>query len=179
MKKTLIIHPKDSSTTFLREIYEDIPYKTVISGGLTKLEILAEIDKHDKIMMMGHGSPFGLFGVNFNADYAIDKLAAPLLKGKENYFIWCYANEFVNRHELNGFSTGMFISEKEEATYCNVDASTQDVGHSNLVFSELMRKNILKEQTELFKNVTNAYDEFAKKTKNKVAEYNNKRLILV
>lgn len=179
MEKTLIIHPKDSSTDFLKPIYEDIPYKTVISGGLTRLHVLSEIKSHDRIIMMGHGSPIGLFGINFDCTYIIDELAAEFLRGKENYFIWCYASDFVKKNKLNGFSTGMFISETSEANYHNVKASKIDVDHSNQVFASLMRENIMKEQTETYKNVSESYDTYATFYNNSVAKYNHERLILL
>jgi hypothetical protein len=179
MKKTLIIHPKDRSTDFLKPIYEDIPYKTIISGGLTRLQVLSEINTHDRIIMMGHGSPMGLFGVNFNCGYIIDELAVELLRKKENYFIWCYASDFVKKHNLNGFSTGMFISETYEATGCGVAASRTDVINSNMVFASLMGKHIMKEQTETYKIVSETYDTYAKHSNNNVAKYNHERLILI
>ena len=178
MIKTLIIHPDDRSTDFLKPIYEDIPYKTIISGGISRLQVLYEIREHSRIIMMGHGSPMGLFGVNFNCDYIINQLAVELLKGKENYFIWCHASDFVKKHNLKGFSTGMFISETEEANYHNVKASKQDVDHSNEVFAALMKKHIMKEQTLAYKIVSEAYDTFAKESNNDVAKYNHERLIL-
>ena len=61
--RTLVIHPKDSSTTFLDIIYKDIPQKTIITGGVTKSELFELINRHERIMMMGHGSPGGLFAV--------------------------------------------------------------------------------------------------------------------
>jgi len=61
--KTLIIHPEDSSTTFLDIVYESIPNKTVITGGVSKAQVQQLIREHDRVMMMGHGSPGGLFGV--------------------------------------------------------------------------------------------------------------------
>lgn len=178
MEKTLIIHPDDRSTDFLKPIYEDIPYKTIISGGLTRLNVLSEIKSHDRIIMMGHGSPMGLFGINFDCTYIIDERAVDILRGKENYFIWCHASDFVRQHKLNGFSTGMFISETGEANYCKVKASKIDVDNSNQVFAALMRKHIMKEQTLAYNIVSNAYDTFAKESNNDVAKYNHERLIL-
>ena len=179
MEKTLIIHPDDRTTDFLKPIYEDIPYKTIISGGISRLHVLSEIKSHDRIIMMGHGSPMGLFGINFDCTYIIDERAVDILRGKENYFIWCHASDFVRRLNLKGFSTGMFISETSEANYYNVKASKQDVDHSNEVFAALMRKHIMKEQTLAYNIVSNAYDTYAKEFNNGVAMYNHERLILL
>jgi hypothetical protein len=54
MSKTLIIHPKDDSTTFLDIVYKDVPNQTLVQGGLSKLEIMKLIESHDRVMMMGH-----------------------------------------------------------------------------------------------------------------------------
>ena len=61
--KTLIVHPKDDSTFFLDIVYKNIPNKTIITGGITKTELKELIKSHDRVMMMGHGSPGGLFSV--------------------------------------------------------------------------------------------------------------------
>jgi hypothetical protein len=61
--KTLVIHPKDSSTSFLDVVYNSIENKTVIDGGINKTTLMELIKSHDRIMMMGHGSPQGLFSV--------------------------------------------------------------------------------------------------------------------
>ena len=61
--KTLIIHPADESTTFLDIVYKNIPDKTVVTGGISKMDVMKLIESHDRVMMMGHGSPGGLFNV--------------------------------------------------------------------------------------------------------------------
>ena len=38
--KTLIIHPKDPSTSFLDIVYESVPNKTLITGGVSKSELI-------------------------------------------------------------------------------------------------------------------------------------------
>jgi hypothetical protein len=80
--KTLIIHPKDPTTRFLCGIYDTIPNKTVIDSGITKDHLRKHIQDHDRILMMGHGSPAGLFGVGqFNTEdiYIIDDSMVELL----------------------------------------------------------------------------------------------------
>ena len=61
--KTLIIHPKDKSTNFLKSIYKDIPYKTIITGGCHYTDVVNEMKTHDRIIMCGHGTPYGLLSV--------------------------------------------------------------------------------------------------------------------
>ena len=60
---TLVIHPEDSSTWFLNRVYEDIEDLTLVTGNVSKDEVKSMIRDHDRIMMMGHGSPRGLFSV--------------------------------------------------------------------------------------------------------------------
>ena len=60
--KTLVIHPKDKSTDFLKVIYAGRDDFTVITEG-TKEEVNTAIKEHDHIIMMGHGTPQGLFSV--------------------------------------------------------------------------------------------------------------------
>ncbi len=66
---------------------------------------------------MGHGSPKGLFGINFNRSYVIDEDTVDSLQYKKCIFIWCHADQFVKEHNLKGFHSGMFISEVGEIGY--------------------------------------------------------------
>ena len=86
--RTLIIHPHDESTHFLKPIYEDIPNKTVITGGWDVIQMKTLIFMHDRIIMMGHGSPKGLFGTNFNRSYVIDSDIVDSLQYKKCIFIF-------------------------------------------------------------------------------------------
>jgi hypothetical protein len=61
--KTLIIPPQDPTTRFLCGIYDTIPNKTVITGGLTKDELWKHIQDHDRVICCGHESPAGLLDV--------------------------------------------------------------------------------------------------------------------
>lgn len=53
--KTLVIHPKDSSTDFLCPIYKDFKNKEVIRGGISKKDLLPIVHEHERIIMLGHG----------------------------------------------------------------------------------------------------------------------------
>jgi len=113
--KTLVIHPDDKSTNFLCPIYQTIKNKTVLRKGFTKKEVVEQIKLHDRIIMLGHGSPDGLFAVGqFETDntFIIDSSLIDILADKEeNVYIWCHANKFVEKFDLKGFYTGMFVSE--------------------------------------------------------------------
>jgi len=179
MEKTLIIHPKDNSTSFLDIVYEPIVNKTVITGGVSKGELQEMIREHDRIMMMGHGCPTGLFSVgqfNESRGLIIDYTMVPLLKEKENnVFIWCNADQFVRNFKLKGFYSGMFISEVGEAYYCGLPGTEQDiVDESNFGFCNIIAKHINETKDVIYDNVTKEYGLIAEN--NPVAYYNNQRL---
>lgn len=181
MSKVLIIHPKDSSTHFLDIVYNPIPDKTVITGGVSKNEIVELIKSHDQVMMMGHGTPMGLMSVGqFKTDngYIVDRGMVEILSEKDNsVFIWCNADQFVVRYGLKGFYTGMFISEVGEAYYCGLPGTKQPVvDESNLGFCNILAKYINQDKKVIFENVTSEYGEIA--INNPVALYNYNRLYL-
>ena len=115
--KTLIIHPDDRSTDFLRPIYSGIKGATVLTKNVSKYRLEKEIKSHDQILMLGHGSPYGLLNLAGIGDglYAVGEKQVPLLRDKRCIFIWCNADVFVKRYRLKGLYTGMFISEIKEA----------------------------------------------------------------
>ena len=174
--KTLIIHPKDTSTVFLEPIYEKIDNKTVIQKDCSFEQLINLIETHDRIMMMGHGSPDGLFSIgNFDEGYVIDKNIVDFLKKKkECFYLWCNADKFVEKYQLNGFYSGMFISEVNEANFCNVNANQQLVDESNNSFSKIVSKWSNFNMKNLYDNVKMEYSKLAEF--NNVALYNLKRL---
>jgi hypothetical protein len=177
--KTLIIHPEDASTSFLDIVYAPIKNKTVITGGVSKTDVIKLIMEHDRIMMMGHGSPGGLFAVGKfpgSGAYIIDQTIIPYLKSKDNnVFIWCNADKFVDTFGLRGFYSGMFISEVGEAYYCGLPGTEQDqVDESNYGFCNIISKYINDDKNIIYENVTKEYGLIAEQ--NPVAFYNNNRL---
>ena len=180
-KKLLIIHPDDRSTDFLRILYENIAAcdRTVITGGISPNELDVLIAGHDRVLMCGHGYKNGLLAMNkFETDqmYIINKRNVPLLKkSKSNVFIWCFASDFVEQFNLQGFSTGMFISEVEEAVFCGLTnpIPTQDeVDQSNELFCRILAKYLLQDisSEDLYRHVCQDYSELAET--NTVAAYN-------
>jgi hypothetical protein len=176
IKTTLIIHPDDRSTDFLRPIYANIENKTVITGNVTKQQLTDLIQHHDTIMMMGHGSPHGLFAVGNFIDchgYIISMNDVELLKQKtDNVYVWCNANVYFNKYELKGFSTSMFISEVGEAYYCGLpNVNQNEVNESNDYFAYLLGKLL---PTNSLQDIYNLLIEEYKilAESNSVAEYN-------
>jgi len=170
---TLIIHPKDPTTEFLRPIYEDRDVMTVVRGKATRHETSVMIDKCQTPMMMGHGSPAGLWGVGqFARSFAIDGYFIQNLQQKVGVYIWCNADQFVRKHKLSGFYTGMFISESCEAWTCGVNAFRHEVTESNDLFAELMGEAT--GPADMFHLAMTEYAELAEH--NPVAAYNLDRM---
>jgi len=179
--KTLIIHPEDESTDFLETVYKDVENKTVVRGGVSKDDIHKMIQQHDRVMMMGHGVPYGLMSVgqfDVRNGLIIDDTTVKYLKEKENsVFIWCNADQFVNHFELKGFYSGMFISEVGEAFHCGVSNPNQDmVDESNNTFVNIISKYINEDKQIIHEKVTKGYGLLA--ISNPVALYNNNRLYI-
>jgi len=175
---TLVIHPNDRSTDFLKPIYKSIEGNiTVLSGGYSKDIVRELINQSDRVIMLGHGSPMGLFAVGQFKDCSngmiIDESMVKVLSNKpNNIYVWCNADKFVNRFPLKGLYSGMFISEYSEAAYCNTVANPGDVERSNDLFSAIVGKNIMLE----VKNLRDMAKVNYYLPNNKVAEYNNQRL---
>ena len=108
MEKTLVIHPYDSSTEFLKPIYSGLESAVVLRGTYTKDYVRQMIEESDRVIMLGHGAPSGLFSVGkfqyCNNGMIIDESMVAALSGKKKHvYIWCNADQFVNRYHLNCF----------------------------------------------------------------------------
>ena len=178
-ERVLVIHPDDRSTDFLKPIYAGITNATVVTGGYSKAEVKELIEQYDRVIMLGHGSPNGLFSIGkftSNDGYLgmiIDHTMVGVLSNKKNnMYIWCHANQFVERHLLNGFYSGMFISEYGEAAAYSVKCKEGDVEQSNDLFASIVGKNALKESKQLCEEAKTQYYI----QDNLVNEYNKQRL---
>lgn len=138
MKTTLVIHPKDTTTDFLSSIYQGRDWD-VISEEVSHQKLHYEITNHDRIVMLGHGTEYGLIGWSC---FAINSSFIEVLKDKDCVYIWCNADKFVNQHELQGFYTGMIISEQPEAALFQIKATDNEIAHSNTMFALAVKKAI-------------------------------------
>jgi hypothetical protein len=179
---TLVIHPDDRSTDFLKPIYQNIPNKTVITGGLNRSEVRELITSHDRVIMLGHGTPSGLFAMRKFREMmmVIDYTMVDLLKQKtDNIYIWCNADQFINTYDLKGIYSGMFISEVGEGKYCLAKMYPQTlVDESNDTFAQMLGEALMMENTtsRVFENMMTEYSEVI--GNNEIAEYNFKRLYI-
>jgi len=131
--KTLVIHPSDKSTDFLSPIYGDKDWTIITNNKCPKSLLKSLIKSHDRIIMMGHGSPSGLFG---SGCVLIDSKLVYLLKDKYCVGIWCHANDFFSKYKLNGYATGMVVSDSDEADYYNLNYKLSDIDFANNLLTD-------------------------------------------
>lgn len=174
--KQLFIHINDPSTTFLSAIYSGINADVITRNTMTPNELNKRIMRYDRIVMMGHGSPRGLF--DCRGSFVISKDNVEALRDKENIYIWCHANAFVANYGLKGFSTGMFISEVGEAVYCGLSYQPglgEEIEQSNGLFAEYVGERILESTPTVFNHVRAQYNPTTIETE--VVKYNASRLV--
>jgi len=179
--KDLIIHPEDSTTDFLSQIYMPLNNKTIVKNGITKSELRKLIEFQDRVLMLGHGSPRGLLNPGHFPDadsYIIDDSMVLPLKNKTNsVFIWCNANQFVQKHGLAGLNCGMFISEVRESNfYCFEDIGWEMINQSNDRFAAIFSKYLNKPIEILYQKLLYEYEYLART--NPIAGFNLERLYL-
>lgn len=166
MKKTLVIHPTDPTTDFLKPIYVGRGF-TEVRTDFQSDQLKAQIKNHDRVIMLGHGYHHGLLHY---IKPVIDDSFVPLLNQKELVGIWCFAKSFFDAHGLTGFHTDMFISEMQEAQVMGVEASLAEIDASNELFANAVRKNLF--HAKCLERVSEIYG----KITTPVARYNGIRL---
>jgi TetR/AcrR family transcriptional repressor of nem operon len=152
--KTLVIHPKDVTTDFLKKVYDGKSW-TVIDGTGPNREFIKAIKEHDRIIMLGHGNAYGLIG---EAKMVISPKHVYLLREKISIAIWCFAGDFFLKYGLNGFATGTFISEFEEAMDFSIPASMKDLVEATGLTTRSMY-NLFGSKNGIFKACLNWYYE--------------------
>ena len=173
--KITVIHPTDSTTDFLDPIYSNLNQAEIINGKMNQPQICESLKKSTRVIMLGHGTPDGLLSIGqFNDDslYVIGSKHTDILKDKiNNIYIWCHANKYVEKNNLKGFFTGMFISELSEAMAYGVwDATIEDIEISNRLFAEAVSKNIDLNAHDLLTEVVKIYGSI--QHSNPVVDYN-------
>jgi hypothetical protein len=111
----LIIHPDDRTTDFLKPCYAGLD-ATILTQPDEFFNLAETIKRHNRIIMMGHGSPSGLFmpkveGVEEDengelfeyTDYSINDSYSNILREKRTVCVWCNADRYVVPNNLHGF----------------------------------------------------------------------------
>jgi hypothetical protein len=181
--KTLVIHPDDRSTDPLKSVYAGLNNLTVITGGISVEEVHQMIVEHDRVIILGHGTPNGLMSIgkftsNYSSFYVVDeRIAKELAKKNNNIYIWCYASDFVKAHGLKGFCSGMFISELLEAEIMGVHNQSQDAVDAQFkYFCDLVGNVADKSAIEIYEHVSNEYGKWINKCP--ITKYNHDRLYI-
>lgn len=137
--KTLVIHPYDETTLFLKQCYQDKGWD-VIDFFVDVIELESVMEKYDRIIAMGHGLPYGLLSKQgmYITDYH-----SKVLREKKITFIWCNADKYAERHELTpNLFTGMIISEIGEANFYGLPTDEKLIDESNQLFASALEKYI-------------------------------------
>lgn len=167
--KTLVVHPADRSTDFLKPIYEGRGW-TVVNNVDSPWDLADLMASHDRLVMMGHGTPGGLLGLRISSWHKWVSLFRAM---QDNVFIWCNADRFVESTGLsNLFYTGMIISEVPEARAMDVPATAEQVERSNTLFTEAIRSAIDLSPQEMVKQAKSIYVDAG----NPVVQFNYQRL---
>ena len=164
--KTLVIQPKDSSTDFLKEIYQERDWTVINEWNLSKYELIKAVESHDRIVMMGHGTPAGLIG--YTGIFMTPSFIS-VLQEKDCVCIWCNADQYVKRNNIKGFFTGMFISEVGEARYFRIETTQKEIDYSNNLFTKAVTKYI--DSEDMWGRIVEEY-----RGDDLVIQYNNQRL---
>jgi hypothetical protein len=137
--KTLVIHPDDRTTDFLKEIYAGKGHTVITDRQTSATKLMNLVRAHDRIIMMGHGCSYGLLGMTNQFMYP---RFIGALRRKECIAIWCNADLYVKNTGIKGFYTGMFISEIYEAEYFRIKTTQENITYSNLLFTGLVKEYI-------------------------------------
>lgn len=151
----------DVDTRNLRGIWRDLDAKVIELSSNTNVS-QEEIDKaleeeKDTIIICGHGSEDGCYypnkinPYNMNLDniqsllnndienFVINSNNAHLLRDKKVIGIWCFAAEFARKHNLKGFYSSMFISNKLEARHFKIRVrSVDEIKNSEIKFCNIL-----------------------------------------
>lgn len=166
---TLIIHPTDPTTDFLKVVYAGRP---TIPGTAPPEVLRQKIAVCERVVCLGHGIPQGLFG---SGRLVVDESHAGHLRAKrENVLVWCNADCYARRYGVKGFATGMFISEPSEACVLNVGASVEEIRVSNELFARILADSIDRPAGEILDRVMDEY----RVSGNKAVEYNRRNMYL-
>ena len=179
MKKVLVIHPDDRSTDMLKAVYEGKGYDVINDPSISDDEIVEQIKSHDKIIMLGHGTPCGLISWNRATGefrYIINDSHADILKDKETYSMWCFSDAFFERHGMGGFHSGMIISEAMEARmYGIIEFNDEEIADTLMPLMHAMHDTIeMEDLQEMKRIILERYD-----AKDPVTRFNRRNIIIL
>ncbi len=188
-KTTLVIHPKDPTTDCLSVIYKGRGWDVIRDFNTPVDEIARQIVRHDRIILLGHGSPAGLMAGSlirradgkevFNrfSRLIVNALHAPILREKETVSIWCNSDAFFRTFKAgHGLHTGMIISEVGEELFCLGEAvlNETEMARNMELFCGAFAKYIDMPPKEMRQKVLEEYV-----GDDKVTRFNRERIIVL
>ena len=142
----------DPDTLALQRIWEGLEDVHVVEitpdSKYYELEVDNAIENEDDTLIFaGHGTSRGLLFPDFSKEeYILHFFNARLVHAKRVICVWCYASEFCKEHFINCFSTGMFISNINEAVDNCIIATDKEIQACEESFctelNELIRSDI-------------------------------------
>lgn len=147
--KKLIIHPKDSSTDFLKSIYKGLDEVELYTGKLSSKEVnrlFHHCPETSQIILLGHGFEKGLLRrvekVNeFFYSIIVGHPHVYFLRNHHNTIgIFCNADKFARAEGLHGLFTGMIISELQEAEMFEIKTSKKEINTENVKLALRVRQ---------------------------------------
>lgn len=175
MRDYLIIHPNDETTDFLKESYQHLENKLIVNDPLfPKSQLRRLIRECDNIILLGHGSEFGLFSSiskrqRFDRIIVGSELVDELRKKNNVIGIFCHARNFFEKYNIKGFATGMFISDLYEADMYSLPLDDDWINESNTALVDTLIEGYNKNQEELY----HLFDKnFSKLSENQIADFN-------
>ena len=144
----IVIHPFDPTTTFLKPLYEGRAgveiYTQEHNNAAIRRALNHQVSEDNTVMMLGHGCEQGLLADTIPTR-KFDRL---IVNGTHVEFlrkvtcigIWCNADKFASKYGLKGLFTGMIISEVEEALWCEVATTPEELAVENARLTELFIK---------------------------------------
>ena len=179
MSKVLVIHPEDVSTDMLQIVYSGKGYDVIRDPSISDEELVEQIRSHDKIIMLGHGTPSGLLAFdrkNFSIRYLINDSHAELLKTKETYSMWCYSDLYFSKHGMKGFHSGMIISEMMEALALGINGYTDaDISKTLVPLMFAMHDTLeMEDLEEMRRIILERYD-----ADDPITQFNRKNILIL
>ena len=148
-----VIHANDPTTKFLSRLYEvreDISVR--IDEKSTSSAVQRAIRGDSTVMMLGHGTQYGLFSVPDKRGryerFLVKSSCVEFLRLNTCIGIWCHADQFAEHYGLHGLFSGMIISELQEAADCHVQTTQEEIYAEMEKFACRLRDCIIKYELE-------------------------------
>lgn len=140
----VVIHPTDSTTDFLKQIYSELTVHELINEQFTNSDLTYILNhrcyKEEEVYMLGHGNEYGLLAKTKGQNRLIvNSKHVEFLREVTVIGIWCNANIFAEKYKLKGLFTGMIISEMDEAILYGVNTTLEELQEENKKFASRLQ----------------------------------------